>query len=103
MAGIVLTIEELRPNISSKFSDSRKNPIKRILRKRVDASVQPFGEFHYVRHSTVNDEPAALLTLEASRQRRGFESEFSAAARPAWRRINPENQRQAIPDRGDRH
>jgi hypothetical protein len=40
MAGIVLTIEELRPNISSKFSDSRKNPIKRILRKRLDASVQ---------------------------------------------------------------
>src|SRR6266581_1118939 len=78
MAGIVLTIEELLPNISSKFSDSRKNPIKRILRKRVDASVQPSGEFHYVRHSTVDDEPAVLLTLEAPRQRRGFELRFSA-------------------------
>jgi hypothetical protein len=78
MAGIVLTIEELRPNISSKFSDSWKNPIKRTLRKRIDASVQPFREVCHVRQSTVDDQPLVLLTIEASRQHHGFELEFAA-------------------------
>jgi hypothetical protein len=72
MAGIVLTIEELRPNISSNFSDSRKNPIERNLHEAADVCVQPSREACHVRHAA-GARPFVRVTIQISRERRGFE------------------------------
>jgi hypothetical protein len=66
-AAIALTIEELRRSISTKFSDSRKNPINLNLREQIDACV------------------LVHLTIPASREHHRLEAEIAdgGAIRPA--------------------
>jgi hypothetical protein len=73
MAGIALTIEELRPNISSKFSDSRKNPIERNSHEQTDVCVHPSREVFHVRHSTIEDNPIIRMTIPTWCEWRRFE------------------------------
>jgi hypothetical protein len=76
-AAITLTIEELRPNISSKSSDSWKNPISPKLRDQIDACVLFRRTACHIRHATVDDEPPVRLTTTASREHHRFEAEIA--------------------------
>jgi hypothetical protein len=70
-------MEELRPNISSKSSDSWKNPINPNLRDQIDACVLSFRVACLTRHATVDDEPRVRLTIPASREHHRLEAEIA--------------------------